>query len=89
MSWRSEISNSSQRELDALPDSVWREAVEAISDLAEDPFPSGSIALRGHQGLYRIRIYSGRYRIIYRVSGKQGRVIIKRVRPRASAYQGL
>jgi mRNA interferase RelE/StbE len=88
MGWRIEIPSSSQRELDALPDSVWREVIKAIADLGEDPFPPGCIRLRGHTGLYRVRAYFDRYRIVHHVSEKQDRVIVER-RLRGSAYRGL
>ena len=60
-----------------------------LRDLAEDPFPEGSKELQGHRGLYRIRCCGGDYRIIYRVSEKQRKVIVQRIRPRSSAYKGL
>lgn len=89
MNWQIKIPSSAQRQLEVLADSVWREAMDAIADLSEDPFPSGSIPLRGHAGLYRIRIYRNQYRVVYRVSERQHKVVIERVRPRASAYRGL
>jgi len=45
--------------------------------------------LRGNPGFFRIRFYRDAYRIVYGVSGKQRKVIIQRLRPRASAYYGL
>lgn len=89
MNWKIKIPNSAQRELDRLPDNVWQEGIEAIADLREDPLPYGSILLEGYTDLYRIRFYRNQYRIVYRVSEQQRRVIIMRVRPRGSAYQGL
>jgi mRNA-degrading endonuclease RelE of RelBE toxin-antitoxin system len=65
------------------------EAARAILELVEDPFPEGSVELQGHRGLRRIRCCRGLYRIVYRVSEKQRKVIVQRIRPRASAYQGL
>ena len=89
MSWTVRVPHSVQRELDELRDSVWREALAAIADLQEDPFPDGSIPLRGCTDLYRIKFYRDAYRIVYQVSRKQRRVILTRVRPRGTAYQGL
>jgi len=89
MNWTIRIPNSAQRELDELPDSVWREAIEAIADLREDPFPYDSVLLEGHSDLYRIKFYRNQYRMVYRVSERQRRVIIVRVRPRGTAYRGL
>jgi mRNA-degrading endonuclease RelE of RelBE toxin-antitoxin system len=65
------------------------EALEAIADLEEDPFPMGSIPLRGYTNLYRLRFYRDRFRLVYTVSEKQRRVIVERVRPRATAYTGF
>jgi mRNA-degrading endonuclease RelE of RelBE toxin-antitoxin system len=39
--------------------------------------------------MYAARFYRGRYRMIYKVSTKQRRVIVLRVRTRASAYKGM
>ena len=88
MTCRVEIPHSVQRELDALPDSVWKEAIQTISDLREDPFPEGAHELRGHRDYFRVKFYFDRYRIIYRVSLKQRRVVITRVGIRGTAYIG-
>jgi len=76
-------------ELDQLTDSIREQAMQSIADLAEDPFPAGSIPLRGYRHLYRIRFYRDQYRVIYRVSEIQRRVLVLRVRPRGNAYKGL
>jgi len=89
MSWTVRIPRSVQRELDQLPDNVWKEAITAITELKEDPFPHGSISLRGYTDLYRIKFYRDEYRIVYQVSKKQRRVIITRVRSRSAVYEGL
>ena len=66
----------------------WRaEIIQAITDLAEDPFPPDSIQLENFDGQYRIRV--GGYRIVYSVSRSKRRVVVTRVRPRQTAYSGL
>jgi mRNA-degrading endonuclease RelE of RelBE toxin-antitoxin system len=87
--WRVEFAQSALREFRQLDDRAKAEAKRAIADLEEDPFPAGSIPLRGNPGFFRIRFYRDAYRIVYGVSGKQRKVIIQRLRPRASAYYGL
>lgn len=87
--WSIEFKVSAGKEFHQLDDSVKAEARQAIADLAEDPFPAGSLELRGYPGLYRIRFYRNAYRIVYGISEKQRKVIIQRVRPRGSAYEGL
>ena len=46
---------SARKEFHQFDDRAKAEAKKAIADLAEDPFPEGSIELRGHPGLYRVR----------------------------------
>ena len=87
--WKIEITPLAQRHLDELEDRVRVEAMQAIVDLREDPFPPGHIQLRGHRNVYRIRFYRDQYRIIFRVSEQRGTVLIWRVRPRGTAYHGL
>jgi mRNA-degrading endonuclease RelE of RelBE toxin-antitoxin system len=87
--WKIEFTPLARRHLDELEDRVRIEAIQAIVDFREDPFPLGHLELRGHRGVYRIHFYRDQYRIIYRVSEKRGTVLIWRVRPRGSAYAGL
>jgi len=87
--WSIDFKLSARKEFLQLDDRAKAEAKKAIADLAEDPFPEGSVELRGHPGLYRIRFYRDRYRIVYSVSEKQRKVFVQRVRPRGSAYHGL
>jgi mRNA-degrading endonuclease RelE of RelBE toxin-antitoxin system len=89
MKWRLEIPPGVKKELDALPDRVWLEAMEMIAAIDEDPFLSGAEALRGHTDVYRIYFYRNRYRVVYLVSKKQYRIVLWRVRPRGTAYIGL
>lgn len=86
--WRVDFALSARREFHQLDDRAKAETKKAITDLAEDPFPHGSIPLRGNPGFYRIRFYRNAYRIVYSVSEKQRKVIIQRVRPCRSAYDG-
>ncbi|MEM3713065.1 MAG: type II toxin-antitoxin system RelE/ParE family toxin [Thermoproteota archaeon] len=58
--------------------------VEAIRELAKDPFPSGSRKLRSTENLYRIRI--GDYRIVYEIDGKSKTITIHYIRHRRIAY---
>ena len=87
--WKVNFLPSASSELDQLNDSVREQAIQSIADLAEDPFPAGYIPLRGHHHLYRIRFYRDQYRVIYRVSEVERRVLILRIRRRGTAYVGL
>jgi mRNA-degrading endonuclease RelE of RelBE toxin-antitoxin system len=57
--------------------------------LSEDPFLEAALPLKGHRNHYRVRFYGDQYRIIYRVSHSQRKVIVTRIRRRDSAtYTG-
>ena len=88
-SWSVEFTPSARREFRHLPDRVKDEAAQALADLSEDPSPLDAVPLRGYADSYRIRFYRDQYRILYRVSERRHRLIIWRVRPRGTAYQGL
>jgi mRNA-degrading endonuclease RelE of RelBE toxin-antitoxin system len=87
--WAVSLRGSAQRELDQLDDSVRYVAIEAIIGLEDDPFPFGSILLRGYTNLYRLKFYGDQFRLVYTVSEKQRRIIVERVRSRSTAYLGL
>jgi mRNA-degrading endonuclease RelE of RelBE toxin-antitoxin system len=87
--WSVEFRPSALRELRQLEDNANAEALQVIQELSEDPFPQDAVGLRGHPGVYRIRCCRDAYRIVYSVSRKKRKVIVQRVRPRQSAYQGL
>jgi mRNA-degrading endonuclease RelE of RelBE toxin-antitoxin system len=63
--WKLELIRSARDEYDALSDSVRGEALILLEELAEDPFPEGVLALRGHRDHYRLRFYGNQYRVIY------------------------
>lgn len=87
--WSVEFTPSARREFRNLPDRVKDQAAHAIADLIEDPSPFDAVSLRGYADSYRIRFYRDQYRLLYRVSAPQRKVIVWRVRPRGSAYAGL
>ena len=89
MSWDVKIPKPDQRELDALPENVWGEAIEAIRELEENPFPEGSILLEGNVGLYRIRFSWAIPDCLRRFREAAQRVVTTCVRIRRNAYRGL
>lgn len=58
------LTKKAQKQLDKLNNNVAEPIIEAISKLENNPYPSGSIKLKGRES-YRIRV--GDYRIIYEV----------------------
>jgi mRNA interferase RelE/StbE len=59
--------------------------VEAVEDLAENPFPHGVDKLSGSQHAYRIRL--GDYRVVYEVVTELNLIEIQRVRHRKDVYK--
>jgi mRNA interferase RelE/StbE len=76
---------SAVKELKRLPKDLIPRVVSAVTDLATNPFPQGSIKLKGSQFTYRIRI--GDYRVIYTVESQLLIVEIVRVRHRRDVYR--
>jgi mRNA-degrading endonuclease RelE of RelBE toxin-antitoxin system len=45
--------------------------------------------MRGYPDTWKIRFHHDDYRMIYQVSRRQKRIIVKRMRPRPIAYDGM
>ena len=89
MTWDLEITPSAKREIRELSDAARRDARELLRGLQEHPIELADSILRAHSDIYAARFYRGRYRMVYRVSEKQRRVMVLRARPRETAYEGL
>lgn len=79
--WRS----STRKDIRNLPRHEIPRIIDAVSELATDPFPHGAQKLAGADHTYRIRI--GDYRVIYEVSNSPRFVEVQRVRHRKDAYR--
>ena len=86
--WRVVLTSSGRSELKQLAKGLRDEAKRLIRDLAEEPFPSDAVKLRGFADYYRIRLRHN-YRIVYRVRSRQRLIVVSRVRHREDAYSGL
>lgn len=75
---------SAARELEKLPKDVISRIVNAVEQLANDPYPRGTRRLVGADKTYRLR--EGSYRIIYTVMGKALIVEIIKVGHRKDLY---
>jgi mRNA interferase RelE/StbE len=85
MPFRIEWKKSTRKDLRKLPASAGERVVEAVEDLAENPFPRGVEKLSGSQHAYRIRL--GDYRIVYEVVTELNLIEIQRVRHRKDVYR--
>ena len=85
VSYRIEWKASASRELRNLPREIIAQIVDGVTDLGDDPFPSGIKKLAGAHHTYRIHF--GSYRVIYTVSRDNRIVAIIRVGHRQSVYK--
>lgn len=83
MSYSIQIKRSAQKELRRITKSERKRIIEAIGQLAENPF-AGSILKGSLRGIYRLRV--GDYRVLYELGEN---ILILRVAHRRSAYRGL
>lgn len=86
--WRVELLPSAERELAKLDEATRADVLDTLEYLREVPVPDEAEELRGHPRRYRIYVGAG-YRLVYRVSVKQRKIIVQRIRPRGKAYVGL
>jgi mRNA interferase RelE/StbE len=85
MAFRIEWKKSTRKDFRKLPPSTTDRIVEAVENLAENPFPHGVGKLSGSEHAYRIRL--GDYRIVYEVVTESKLVEIQRVRHRKDVYR--
>ena len=85
MVFRIEWKKSTRKDLRKLPPGITERIVEAVENLAENPFPHGVEKLSGSEHAYRIRL--GDYRIVYEVVRESKLVEIQRVRHRKDVYR--
>jgi mRNA-degrading endonuclease RelE of RelBE toxin-antitoxin system len=45
--------------------------------------------MRGLPDTWKARFHHDDYRIIYKIARSEKRIIVKRIRPRATAYEGM
>ena len=72
-----------QKDLDNLKGKTFQQIRDKIILLRENPRPPGCLKLTAEEG-YRLR--SGNYRIIYRISDKERKVFIYRIKHKKDAY---
>ena len=85
MPFRIEWKKSTRKDLRKLPPRVVDRIIEAVDELADEPFPFGSEKLQGSEHACRIRI--GDYRVVYEVVVTAKLVEIQRVRHRKDVYR--
>ena len=80
------IKRSAVKEIEAIPQKKERQRIiRRIGQLANDPRPSGSKKLSGHDK-YRVR--QGAYRIVYSIEDMELVVVVVKVGHRKDVYRG-
>jgi mRNA interferase RelE/StbE len=84
--YRVSIKRSAVKEIEAIPQKKERQHImRRIGQLADDPRPTGSKKLSGHD---RYRIRQGSYRIVYGIEDKELVVMVVKVGHRKDIYRG-
>jgi mRNA-degrading endonuclease RelE of RelBE toxin-antitoxin system len=86
--WTVELLASARKDLHQLGDGPRQDAIALLDELAEDPMLVESVEMRGKANIWRVRFH-GDYRLIYQIAKAQKRVIVLRIRPRSTAYEGM
>jgi mRNA interferase RelE/StbE len=84
MSHAVSILRRAQRELEDLPQDVYRRVSVALRNLAGEPQPSGCRKLSGRDA-WRIRV--GDYRVIYEVDDRAKTVLVVHIGHRRDVYR--
>ena len=87
MAYAIKIKESAQKALRKIDKTARAGIWIAISELAENPRPSGCVKMSDEADLWRIRV--GDYRIIYKIRGEEMVVLIVRVGHRREVYRNL
>lgn len=80
-----EFTPAAFRELASLPKDAQKRIGKKIDALAQNPRPAGVVAIKGGEGLLRLRV--GAYRVIYRVEDDRLIVLVVRVGHRKDVYR--
>ena len=88
MAYRIELARPAARDAGGIKDRVAKQAIRhAIEALAEEPYPRGAKKLRGHPGLWRIRV--GGWRVVYTVEDDRLVVLGLMIAARGDVYERL
>ena len=87
MTFSVELSSRAERDLARLPAKVQTSIVQALRELALDPYHAGNVKrLSAEHRAYRLRV--GDYRAVYQLSDDRQQILVLRVRHRRDAYRG-
>ncbi len=79
------FARSARKELQNLDLQVARRILKQVEALVANPRPSGVVKLEGASDLWRIRV--GEWRVVYRISDRDGLIDVIAVRHRRDVYR--
>ncbi len=74
-----------QKQLKQLPSEIYPQVIAKISDLKQNPRPTGVKKLKGFINEYRVRI--GDYRVRYEINDQEQIIILLNCRHRRDVYR--
>jgi mRNA interferase RelE/StbE len=86
-SFKVQFKPAAHKDFRRIPQKTLSRILEAIDELAQDPFSAQAIKLAGSDRLYRIRV--GDYRVIYEIETEADTIMVHYVRHRREAYRSL
>jgi mRNA interferase RelE/StbE len=87
MSYSVEFRPSARKDIQRLPNDVFRRVQRRIDALAGNPRPPKCVKLAGHTSLYRLRV--GDWRVVYAVDDRRQLATVTVVAHRRESYRGL
>lgn len=85
MTYKIVLKKSFKKQTKDIPDKDYRRIMISISELKNDPLPSGNKKLKGtSDNIYRIRI--GDYRIVYEINYADTTIVIIKIGHRSDVY---
>ena len=78
---------SAEKDLARFDQKTRQRIADAISALAINPHPHGSLKLSGFEDYWRIRI--GSYRVVYQIRDNELIIFVIRIADRKDVYHGL
>ncbi len=78
------LTKQAKKFLSTIPKNYYRIISQHLLNLEQDPFPQGSIKLKGSENEYRLRV--GVYRILYIVEHNQLMVMVIKIGHRKDVY---
>ena len=82
-----DLKKSARKELEALSPDLQVRIVSSLENLSLNPFPWGSLKLKTHISLWRIRV--GNYRIVYEIRENTLSIYVIKIAHRKDIYRDL